>query len=201
MIVIPYGAFGGSFSNGNSAGALTLPSSVTTIGEDAFAGSGFTGALSIPNSVNIIGSGAFSYCEGFTGNLDLSNTGLTEITWGAFGGCTGLNGLVLPNGLLSIGESAFEGCSSIANAIVFQTTLTSIGARGFYGCTSIPAFGFNHTSVFPYAQNMFWKDSAGGSGSEFMTTPIYVGEPLVATYKTEAGWIDHKDHISKPPGQ
>lgn len=188
---ISWGAFGACLGFN---GTLTLPSNLTLIGKQAFHGCQFTGTLTIPYTVTSIRDYAFSsytpaenpsttYKPAFN-ELILENVETTKVSQ-----------------LDSIGVSAFEGCSYISlSPIIFQPALSHIGSKAFFNCTNIPAFGFYHSSVFPYSTEMFWKDSAG-EGSEIMTTPIYVGEPLVATYKATAGWIDHAAYISKPPTQ
>lgn len=99
---IPRGAFGNGEYVGehinplrNSfSGMLTIPSSVTSIGAEAFYNcDGFTGSLIIPNSVTIINYNAFDFCTGFTGSLFIPNS-VTYIGSNAFHNCTGLNGSI-----------------------------------------------------------------------------------------------------------
>ena len=91
--------------------SLTIPNSVNTIEEAAFAYcSGFTGDLVIPNSVNTIEASAFHTCYGFDGTLVLGN-GVTSIGPWAFNSCDGLTGVLnIPSNVASIGEDAFVYC-------------------------------------------------------------------------------------------
>ena len=91
--------------------SLTIPNSVNTIEEAAFAYcSGFTGDLVIPNSVNTIEASAFHTCYGFDGTLVLGN-GVTSIGAWAFNSCDGLTGVLnIPSNVASIGEDAFVYC-------------------------------------------------------------------------------------------
>ena len=91
--------------------SLTLPNSVTTIEEGAFAYcSGFTGDLVIPNSVNTIEASAFHTCYAFDGTLVLGN-GVTSIGAWAFNSCDGLTSVLnIPSNVASIGEDAFVYC-------------------------------------------------------------------------------------------
>lgn len=92
--------------------SLTLPNSVTTIEEGAFAYcSGFTGDLVIPNSVITIEPSAFHTCYAFNGDLILGNSVSTIGAW-AFNSCDGLTGLLnIPSNVASIGEDAFVYCN------------------------------------------------------------------------------------------
>ena len=67
---------------------LTLPSSVTSIGESAFSGCSGLTELTLPNSVTSIGRSAFGGCSGLT-ELTLSNS-VTSIGGYAFAYCCGL---------------------------------------------------------------------------------------------------------------
>ena len=92
--------------------SLTIPNSVTTIEEGAFAYcSGFTGDLVIPNSVVTIEPSAFMICYGFDGDLILGNS-LTTIGDYAFNSCDGLHGVLnIPSNVASIGPGSFRYCS------------------------------------------------------------------------------------------
>ena len=54
----------------------------------------------------------------------------------AFEGCTSLVNIEIPSGVTSIGNYAFEGCTSLAN-IEIPSGMTSIGAEAFYNCASL----------------------------------------------------------------
>ena len=92
--------------------SLTLPNSVITIEEAAFAYcSGFTGDLVIPNSVITIEPSAFHTCYAFNGDLILGNSVATIGAW-AFNSCDGLTGILnIPSNVESIGEDAFVYCN------------------------------------------------------------------------------------------
>ena len=92
--------------------SLTIPNSVTTIEEGAFAYcSGFTGDLVIPNSVITIEPSAFHTCYAFDGSLVLG-TGVTNIGAWAFNSCDGFTGVLnIPGNVESIGEDAFVYCN------------------------------------------------------------------------------------------
>ena len=92
--------------------SLTIPNSVTTIEEGAFAYcSGFTGDLVIPNSVITIEPSAFHTCSAFDGSLILG-TGVTNIGAWAFNSCDGFTGVLnIPGNVESIGEDAFVYCN------------------------------------------------------------------------------------------
>lgn len=125
-------------------GDLTIPDSVTTIGANAFKGCrGFTGTLTMSSNVTTIGDSAFDGCYGFTGSLTLPAS-LHSIGDSAFNGCRGLTGsLTIPSGVTSIGNSTFYGCSGF-NALSLPSGVTSIGDSAFEACS-----GFNNSFTLP----------------------------------------------------
>ena len=76
---------------GGKQGAYTIPNSVTSIGEYAFAGCTGLVSVTIPNSVTSIGNWAFSYCSGLT-SVRIGNS-VTSIRNGAFLFCNGLTSI------------------------------------------------------------------------------------------------------------
>ncbi|MBR4204794.1 MAG: leucine-rich repeat protein [Clostridia bacterium] len=116
-------------------GSLTIPNSVTTIGESAFSGcSGFTGSLTISPSVTTIGDFAFYDCSGFTGSLTIPDS-VTSIGWRAFSDCSGFTGsLTIPASVTSIGAWAFEDCSGFTGTLTIENSDADIADSAFYRC-------------------------------------------------------------------
>ena len=73
-------------------------------------------SVTIPNSVTSIGEDAFSYCRGLT-SVTIPNS-VTSIGIGAFEYCSGLTSVTIPNSVTSIGSWAFYNCSNLKKVIV-----------------------------------------------------------------------------------
>jgi hypothetical protein len=59
-----------------------------------------------------------------------------SIGYSAFGGCSDLTSVTIPNSVTSIGEDAFSGCSSLTS-VTIPSSVTSIGNSVFYGCSGL----------------------------------------------------------------
>ena len=104
---------------------------VTGIGMFSFSSSGIT-SMTLPPTIDHIGSTAFGNSKLEEINLPSS---LRHIYMFAFSGCNNLKSIVLPEGLLTLGDMAFMYDSSIEE-INLPSTLTSLGGDCFTG-TSI----------------------------------------------------------------
>ena len=62
--------------------------------------------------------------------------GVTSIGDYAFYGCSSLTSVTFPDSVTSIGYSAFDGCSSLTS-VTIPDSVTSIGNLAFYGCSSL----------------------------------------------------------------
>jgi len=101
----------GTFAACGRLTSITIPTSVTIIGDFAFTMSGLSDVI-IPNSVLCIGDYAFA----FTKNKSIPNS-IQTIGVGAFY-CSGLSGsLIIPNSLTYLGSQAFA-FNSITNFII-----------------------------------------------------------------------------------
>ena len=141
---------------GSGISSITIPKTVTEIGYEAFHNTKIT-ELYIPDSVTKLGSNSFSFSDNYSNDLpsltkvslpsELQSTSspfygqknLKEVelrgNWktipsGLFSG-TGIEKLVIPEGVTEIGADAFSGSS--LKEVVLPKTLTKIGNSAFGG--------------------------------------------------------------------
>jgi len=93
-----------------------IPSSVTSIGDNAFSGCWGLTSLTIPSGVTSIGGGAFYGCSGLTSVTIPSS--VTSIGGSAFNFCSGLTSVAIPSSVTSIGYCAFSYCPSLTSIVV-----------------------------------------------------------------------------------
>ena len=127
--------YGGIYYNITSESDLTCE--VTCKGPDFNSYDEYTGNYVIPESVSYngnlyfvtsIGEGAFGSCSRLTG-VTIPNS-VTSIGKDAFIYCDGLNSITIPNSVKSIGMGAFRCCSNLTNLII-PNSITSIGRYAF----------------------------------------------------------------------
>ncbi len=114
----------------------TIPNSVTTIGDWAFAGCDSLYSINIPNCVTTIGEQAFWGCRSLV-NINIPNC-VTTIGRSAFKSCRSLTNINIPNSVTTIGDSAFWGCKSLVN-INIPNSVTTIEDWAFCGCENLPS--------------------------------------------------------------
>lgn len=131
-------------------GTLTLPETLTYIGNNAFYSCSFTGELHLPNSLEYIGYYAFNsagnfvgglripdkitklngatFYGGFSGHLDLNN--VIEFGNEEFSGCGFTGVLIIPDGTIKIPNNFMQGSSGLSK-IIFPSSLKQIGSCAF----------------------------------------------------------------------
>lgn len=123
-----------AFSNCGSLTRLDIPDGVTSIGSFAFFGCSALASVSIPESVSSIGSGAFYECKRLT-SVAIPE-GVSSIGDSTFQSCECLTSVSIPGSVTSIGRSAFFSCMSLTS-IAIPEGVTSIGDRVFYSCRNL----------------------------------------------------------------
>lgn len=109
--------------------SVSIPNSVTTIGNLAFYDCTGLWEIDIPNSVTTIGSQAFYRCTSLY-NVKMSNS-LTSISMAMFFGCTSLGYVEIPSSVTTIESSAFSGCTSLGY-VEIPNSVTTIESTAFY---------------------------------------------------------------------
>ena len=161
-----------AFEGCTSLSIVTIGENVKNIPAYAFYGCSGLTSITIPNSVTSIGDGAFEGCNierielncpsignWFTNKTSIKEVvignSVTSIRDGAFEGCnierielncplignwftnkTSIKEVVIGNGVTSIGGYAFSGCSGLTS-ITIPNSVTSIENRAFYGCSGL----------------------------------------------------------------
>ena len=118
----------------NKLSEITIPNSVTSIGEYAFYNCSGLTSVTIPNSVTSIGKSAFSGCSGLT-SVTIGEK-VESISESTFSGCSRLTSVIIPNSVTSIDKGAFKSCSSLTSVTIGEK-VENIGEEAFSGCSGL----------------------------------------------------------------
>ena len=133
-----------AFKENKQVASLTLPSSLRSIGTQAFRGCKIT-SITLPAGMTELGTEAFLYC-GSLKTVIFAGNGITELPARIFQNCGGINTIDLPDNLQTIGEGAFNGCSHLTE-IDLPASVTAIADYAFTGCTALSSFTINSTTL------------------------------------------------------
>ena len=122
------------FFNCTRLTSVTIPSSVTSIGNTVFQGCTNLVSVTIPSSVTSIGNFIFYSCSSLASFTIPSS--VTSIGNNAFQGCTSLTSITIPNSVTTIGVQVFRNCLNLTS-ITIGTGVTTIVNSMFDGCTSL----------------------------------------------------------------
>lgn len=173
--------------NFSSFNSVTLPETITRIGNRAFSYCLFTSSINIPENVEWIGDEAFKRC--FSTPLNLPTT-IMHIGASAFWECTRISEVTFAEGI-EIGENAFMYCTGVTKC-EFEGTPAQIGACALaftnlesltMKCDTPPSF--NPEDMFSYGDNETrdypWT-------FDFDNVTLNVPAEAVDTYKTDRYW-------------
>lgn len=114
----------------DAVSSITIPDSVTSIGESAFSDCSMLSHINIPLGITSISDSTFSGCSSLQ-YINIPST-VTSIGNNAFRECA-LYDISFPDGLTSIGANAFHNCRNLMVATI-PNSVTSIGEGAFSGC-------------------------------------------------------------------
>lgn len=181
-----------SFNDCGFNGTLTLHNGITTIGERAFSGNHFKGELILPSELEVISVGCFNKC-GFSGKLVLPRT-LRVIGRLAFAWNRRLTGMLeIPDDVISIGAGAFANCTGL-EGVIFPEGLETIRYDGTLGGGEYGAFtecyGINRIVCKGTEPPVVQNGAFDGVPKDNFT--VEVPENVIVRYQTAPGWKDFK---------
>lgn len=113
-------------------------------------------------------------------------SGLTEISYSTFSGCSSLKSVQIPSAVKTIGREAFQDCTGLTS-LELPSNLTKIEDGAFSGCSNI-------VSIYTYMPDPPLFD---GEAKDFPTCfnencTLYVPKKSYSAYMVAPGWGDFK---------
>ena len=113
---------------------VTIPDTVTAIGDSAFKNNTTMISVKIPDSVTSIGNSAFSGCTALIG-IYMPDS-IETVGYSAFYNCTSMENVKLSNSIIELQQSVFVSCNNLCS-IRIPEKVQEIGSGTFLNCTSL----------------------------------------------------------------
>ena len=124
----------GTFYGCDEMTAVTVPSSVQTIGDRAFGACTSLRTANLGGGVTRLGKDAFRYCYALT-SVTMPST-LASIESYTFASCLALRSITIPGSVISLGAYSFYDCRNLTS-ITLSDNIREIGDYAFGGCSSL----------------------------------------------------------------
>lgn len=178
---LPYNMFDGR----KYLKSVTLPSNITSIGENAFRNCDDLTSVKMPEGLSEIENFAFQNCHALS-SVSFPST-LNVIGFYAFQNCMGLSSLVIPEGVINIVNNSFKDCGGL-KSISIPSSVTSIWEEAFIGCCELKSIRSDNSVPPAIRESSFFyvnKDSC----------IVYVPAGSKAAYMAADQWKDFKNIV------
>lgn len=142
----------------NGKGVIKLEKDCYQLGGYVFSNCTTLKSITIPNSVTSIGQSAFSSCSNLI-NITIPNS-VTSIGTNAFNNCRSLTSITIPNLVRFIEGNAFYNCTKLSNITIQPETPPTLGRRVFDGIAANAVIYVPSGSVDAYKTADNWSTYA-----------------------------------------
>lgn len=146
---------------------VTIPESVTTIAQRAFADCYNLTTINFPEVLTTIAPYAFAACHSLT--KAVVPQGVIELGNGAFSGCKSLASVTIEKGVQRIGNYAFEGCTSLASLVIPE----SVVHIGDYAIPSVTAVTLPEDFYLNYTATEKIDINPRNSGADYIVSSTF----------------------------
>ena len=157
---------------------MSIPSSVTKIGEYAFCKCKNLTSIELPSGVTSLGRNAFRNCTNLS-SLTLPSS-VKEIWSDAFWGCESLTSITLPSGVENVWSDTFRDCKSL-KSITLPSDLKQIEGDAFKGCNSL-------TSIYAFMKKPCEIQETTFDNETKINATLYVPKGSLLNYWDDNQW-------------
>ena len=185
---------------GTALTTVEIPATLTSIGDYAFMACSSLATITVadgnsayeaPNGCNaLIDKNSHTLIQGCSGTVfEILPADLTTI---GHASCSyfGFTSVTIPDGVTTIGEHAFEGCSDLTT-VEIPASVTSIGELAFGWCGSLATVTVYAEPTCALGDEAFYDCSS--------LAAIYVPSDKVNDFKTATGWSAYESIIDAIP--
>lgn len=199
---IPDNAFTGNLSIGTLS-KVTVPNTIKTIGQLAFAQFGQLFSFNFPADLETIGAGAFGQNSKLT--INQLPEKLKSIGKNAFNRSLGFSEIIIPATVTEIADGAFQNCSDLKKVTILSTDSVTIGQSAFMRSglktVTLPAT-LKTLTKYAFRENTSLTDlycnrvkplsitSDVFQGTTLANDTLYVPASSVSTYDAATVWKD-----------
>lgn len=200
---------GGAFLYLDALTSVVIPEGIVTIGADAFSGCSNLTSVIIPESVTTMQEGIFDECSNLTSAGPIGGDYNIQFGWkeilpenafcsrGYNGATSSLERVILPEGMITIEEDAFQNCNNLSS-IIIPSSIISMDKDAFSTCSSLTTAG---PIGGDYDIQFGWQDEIPESAfcdSALVSVTIPKGITSIGAYAFK--WCRDLTYISIPEG-